>query len=123
VRSGVGADGGRLTARDFESAGGGIRNFDLQTSYGGVFRDAAVFKRRAPVFWFGAGAAEAARMTSVKAAVEALNKAGINATWFEAPGTSHEWETWRKCLADFAPRLFRKQSGAKRPRAAAGPKS
>lgn len=103
-------------------SGGGIRNFDLQTSYGGVFRDAASFNRRVPVFWFGAGTAEAARMTSVKAAVEAMTRAGINAVWFEAPGTSHEWETWRKCLADFAPRLFGKPSRASRRRTATGSK-
>lgn len=59
------------------------------------------------LFWVGAGSAESARMTSAKAAVEAMQKAGINTVWFEAPGTSHEWQTWRKCLYDFAPRLFR----------------
>jgi enterochelin esterase-like enzyme len=58
--------------------------------------------------WMGAGTAESSRMTSAKATVEAMNKAGIPAVWFEAPGTSHEWQTWRKCLYDFAPRLFQK---------------
>ncbi len=58
--------------------------------------------------WMGAGSAESSRMTSAKATVEAMNKAGIPAVWFEAPGTSHEWQTWRKCLYDFAPRLFQK---------------
>ncbi|MCC7174236.1 MAG: esterase [Bryobacterales bacterium] len=89
-------------------SGGGIRNFDLKTSYNGVFSDPAAFNKRVPVFWLGAGTAEAARMTSVKASVEAMNKAGIKAVWYEAPGTSHEWQTWRYCLHDFAPRLFRK---------------
>lgn len=58
------------------------------------------------LFWMGAGSLESGRMTSGKAAVEAMNKAGIKAVWFESPGTSHEWQTWRKCLYDFAPRLF-----------------
>ena len=58
--------------------------------------------------WMGAGTAESGRMTSAKATVEAMNKAGIPAVWFEAPGTSHEWQTWRKCLYDFAPWLFQK---------------
>jgi enterochelin esterase-like enzyme len=58
--------------------------------------------------WMGAGTAESGRMTSAKATVEAMNKAGIPAVWFEAPGTSHEWQTWRKCLLDFTPRLFQK---------------
>lgn len=56
--------------------------------------------------WMGAGTAESSRMTSAKATVEAMTRAGIKAVWFEAPGTSHEWQTWRKCLYDFAPRLF-----------------
>ena len=25
----------------------------------------------------------------------------------ETPGTDHEWQTWRRCLHEFAPRLFR----------------
>jgi enterochelin esterase-like enzyme len=57
--------------------------------------------------WIGAGSLESGRAASWKAAVEALKQAGIQAVWFEAPGTSHEWQTWRKCLHDFAPRLFR----------------
>jgi S-formylglutathione hydrolase FrmB len=26
--------------------------------------------------------------------------------YFESPGTAHEWQTWRRDLKDFAPRLF-----------------
>lgn len=89
-------------------SGGGIRNFDLKTSYNGVFRDPAAFNKLVPVLWFGAGSAEAARMTAAKDAVAAMNQAGIKAIWFESPGTSHEWQTWRRSLHDFAPRLFRK---------------
>ncbi|HXJ58399.1 MAG TPA: hypothetical protein VNU68_17220 [Verrucomicrobiae bacterium] len=25
---------------------------------------------------------------------------------FSSPGTDHEWQTWRRSLYDFAPRLF-----------------
>jgi enterochelin esterase family protein len=88
-------------------SGGGIRNFDLKTSYDGVFADPASFNKKVRLFWMGAGTAEARAMAG-KTTIEAMNKAGIQAVWFEAPGTSHEWETWRKCLYDFAPRLFRK---------------
>ena len=88
-------------------SGGGIRNFDPKTSNNGVFADPAAFNKKVPVLWFGAGTVEAGRMGGGKTAVEAMNKAGIKAVWFESPGTSHEWQTWRKCLYDFAPRLFR----------------
>ena len=38
---------------------------------------------------------------------EQLTKAGIQNVYFESPGTAHEWLTWRRCLYDFAPRLFK----------------
>ena len=36
------------------------------------------------------------------------SKAGVQHTYFEAPGTAHEFQTWRKSLYGFAPLLFRK---------------
>ena len=93
-------------------SGGGVRNFDPKTSNNGIFADPAAFNKKVPVLWFGAGTAEAGRVSGGKTAVEAMNKAGIKAVWFEAPGTSHEWQTWRRCLYDFAPRLFRAVSTA-----------
>ena len=32
---------------------------------------------------------------------------GHQARYWESPGTDHEWQTWRRNLKDFAPRLFR----------------
>jgi hypothetical protein len=34
-------------------------------------------------------------------------QANVKHVYFESPGTAHEWLTWRRCLNDFAPRLFR----------------
>ena len=36
-----------------------------------------------------------------------LDDAKIKHIFYESPGTSHEWQTWRRDLKDFAPRLFR----------------
>ena len=36
-----------------------------------------------------------------------LDQGGIRYVYFESRGTSHEWQTWRRDLNDFAPRLFR----------------
>jgi len=78
-------------------------------SGGGMGRsDSGIPEPKPLLVWMGAGSAESSRMTSGKATVEAMTKAGIPAVWFETPGTSHEWQTWRKCLHDFAPRLFQK---------------
>ena len=38
---------------------------------------------------------------------ETLDKLGIRHIYYESPGTSHEWLTWRRHLNEFAPRLFR----------------
>ena len=37
----------------------------------------------------------------------ALTEAGIQHVYWESPGTDHEWQTWRRNLLDFAPRLFK----------------
>ncbi len=87
-------------------SGGAFRGFDPGTSFGGIFKDAVEFNKRVRLFWMGAGTAEPGAVSAGKTAVEALNKAGIKAVWFEAPGTSHEWQTWRVCLREFASHLF-----------------
>jgi S-formylglutathione hydrolase FrmB len=47
------------------------------------------------------------RMTSYKAAADALNEAGILAVSYVSPGTAHQWQSWRRSLYSFAPLLFR----------------
>lgn len=35
-----------------------------------------------------------------------VREAKIQHVFYESPGTDHEWQTWRRDLKDFAPRLF-----------------
>ena len=46
----------------------------------------------------------------MKAGIEKLNtsleEAKIQHVFYESLGTNHEWQTWRRDLNDFAPRLF-----------------
>ena len=51
---------------------------------------------------------------------EALEKAGIKHVYYESPGTSHEWLTWRRCLHEFAPLLFASTRPPRRPAGPAG---
>jgi enterochelin esterase-like enzyme len=88
-------------------SGGTLRNLDLKSSFGGVLADAAGFNKRVPLLWFSAGSVELQRFTALRAAVETMKNAGIRVQWVEYPGLAHEWETWRRSLGDFAPRLFR----------------
>jgi enterochelin esterase family protein len=86
------------------STGGRGGAFDPKTSNNGVFADTAAFNKKVKVLFLGIGSAEG---PGAKNFSEALTKAGIKNVYFESPGTAHEWLTWRRCLNDFAPRLFR----------------
>ena len=73
--------------------------------------DADEFNKKVKVLWLGIGTTEPQRMyESVKNYHEALEKAGIKHIYYESPGTSHEWLTWRRCLNEFAPLLFAQQA-------------
>jgi enterochelin esterase family protein len=85
------------------SGNSGVFGFDPKTSNDGVFVDAAAFNKKMKVLFLGIGSVEG---PATKNFSEQLSKAGIHNVYFESPGTAHEWLTWRRCLADFAPRLF-----------------
>jgi len=87
----------------FSGSSGGRGGFDPKTSNNGVFADAAVFNKKIKVLFLGIGSVEG---PGAKNFSEELTKAGIHNVYFESPGTAHEWLTWRRCLNDFAPRLF-----------------
>jgi enterochelin esterase-like enzyme len=87
-------------------SGGALQNFDAKKSYNGVFADSAAFNKRVHLLWIGAGTAEESHAVSSKAAHEALDRAGIKNVLFLSQGTAHEWQTWRRDLNDFLPRLF-----------------
>lgn len=83
-----------------------VTMFDAMTSYGGVFQDSNAFNSKVKLFWIGAGAAEPRFASHVKTMHDSLDKAGVKHVAYESSGTSHEWQTWRRSLHDFAPRLF-----------------
>ena len=86
------------------SCGGRGAAFDPKTACSGAFADPAEFNKKVKVLFLGIGSAEG---PGTKTFSEALTNAGIKNVYFESPGTAHEWLTWRRCLNDFAPRLFR----------------
>jgi len=83
-----------------------MESFDVKTAFGGVFADAADFNKKMHLFFFGAGTAEVGIHDGEKTTVAALELAGIKSVFAEFPGTSHEWQTWRKCLHGFAQNVF-----------------
>jgi enterochelin esterase-like enzyme len=99
----------------FSGAGGGFGGaaFDPKTSHNGVMADADTFNKRVKLLWLGIGTAEGERFyNSVKSYRDALENAGIKTTFYESSGTSHEWQTWRRCLHEFAPLLFQENARA-----------
>jgi enterochelin esterase-like enzyme len=74
---------------------------------GEVFHDVAAFNARVRLFWFGAGTAEPREHGFSVSRHADLTKAGIRHIFWETPGVAHEWLTWRRCLHEFAPQLFR----------------
>jgi enterochelin esterase-like enzyme len=88
----------------FSGSSDGRGGFDPKTSNGGVFADAAAFNKQMKVLFLGIGSAEG---PGTKTFSEQLTQAGIKNVYYESPGTAHEWLTWRRCLKEFAPRLFR----------------
>lgn len=93
----------------FSGAGGGFGGgtFDPKTAHGGVMADAAAFNEKVKLLFLSIGTEEGERFySSVKGYRDALEGAGIKTVFYESPGTSHEWHTWRRSLHEFAPRLF-----------------
>jgi len=78
--------------------------FDPKTSCSGAFADSAAFNKKVKLLFLSTGSVEGPR---VKQFSDTLTQAGIHNVYFESPGTAHEWLSWRRALADFAPRLFR----------------
>jgi enterochelin esterase-like enzyme len=95
----------------FSGAGGLMsfnRKMDPKTDYNGVMADPAAFKKRVHLLWLGIGTAEPEGMRNgIRGLHQSLTDAGIEHVYYESPDTDHEWQTWRRDLKDFAPRLFK----------------
>ena len=95
----------------FSGAGGmlvlGDRKLDPKSDYNGVFADSAAFAKKVHLLWIGVGTNEPERMRAGLLRLHtSLQEANIQHVFYESPGTDHEWQTWRRDLRDFAPRLF-----------------
>lgn len=85
----------------------GNQKLDPKTAYNGVFADPAAFAKKVHLLWIGVGTEEPERMRAgLQRLHTSLQEANIQHVFYESPGTDHEWQTWRRDLKDFAPRLF-----------------
>lgn len=84
---------------------GAIFGLDVKTCFNGVFADANAFNKKVNYLFLGCGTEE---QMGTKQLVESLRDLGIKVDYYESQGTAHEWLTWRRCLKEFVPHLFKK---------------
>ena len=77
---------------------------DFKDLYNGVFADAAAFNKKVHVLFMGTGSEE---NFGTEQFCKNLTTIGINNVFYVSPGTAHEWLTWRRCLNEFVPLLFK----------------
>jgi len=77
----------------------------VETGYNGLLSKPDEFAKQVKVFYISMGSKEGA--TTGRSIHEQLEKAGIKHVYFEAPGTAHEFQTWRKSLHGFTQLLFK----------------
>ena len=84
-------------------------SFDIKTIYSGAMADTAEFNKKVKVLFMSFGSEPPLENPEgLKKHQEQLIAAGItNSYVYISPGTSHEWQTWRRSLYVFAPLLFR----------------
>lgn len=99
-----GINAGKQPAGGSEAA-----HFDTKTAYEGAFADPSEFNKQVKLLWLGVGTEEKQFRDGIRGAADALKGSGVNVVFFESAGTAHEWQTWRRDLRDFAPRLFRSE--------------
>ena len=90
----------------------GVGKFDPKTAFGGVFADPSAFDRKVNLLYLHSGTVslDAGIHKNAESLYKTLQEAGVkNVVFRDAPGLSHEWQTWRYALNDFAPRLFRQK--------------
>ncbi|MBV8569696.1 MAG: esterase [Acidobacteriaceae bacterium] len=89
----------------------GNDKLDTKTAFNGAMADPYAFGKRVHLLWIGVGTDEPERMKEgIQQLHAALERANIQHVFYESPGTNHEWQTWRRDLNDFAPRLFQQAS-------------
>ena len=83
---------------------GAIFGLDVKDAFNGVFADADSFNKKVHYLILGCGTEE---NMGTKQLVESLRDMNIRVDSYESQGTAHEWLTWRRCLNEFIPHLFR----------------
>lgn len=80
---------------------------NIKGDHFGAMADAKRFNDHMKQVFISVGTSEGDWMLDgVKRYTGEMKKAGIKFTYYESPGTTHDWPTWRRSLHEFAPLLF-----------------
>lgn len=101
--------GGAATGFGGRGGAAAQQTLDLQNIYSGAMADPAEFNKKVKVLFMSFGTEPPLENPEgLKRHQEQLIAAGIkNSYVYLSPGTSHEWQTWRRSLYTFAPLLFK----------------
>lgn len=81
---------------------------DPATFLDGKYKNGAELNKKLKLLWLGLGTKEPNPFPGSVGAFRAmLDKQGIKYTWYESPGTAHEWLTWRRDLQQYAGLIFK----------------
>lgn len=83
---------------------GAIFGLDINNTYSGILSRPDDFNKRIHYLFLGCGSEE---NMGTAALVSNLRQAGIKVDSYVSQGTHHEWLTWRRCLREFVPHLFK----------------
>ena len=96
---------GIIVIGEFNHSNPGFRDPEkLRAAYNGIFSDPASFNARYHYMFLCNGEAEGNHIRDMH---QILLDAGIQNDFYQSPGTAHEWLTWRRCLYQFAGKLFK----------------
>ena len=92
----------------FSGSGQMQQGTEFSKLYNGVWADVKAFNKKVKLVYITTGSEESASMhKTVTDFRDAMKQAGVNYVFYESPGTSHEWLTWRRSLNQFAQLLFK----------------
>lgn len=81
-----------------------LKEDNIKKAYNGVFAQPDVFNKKVHTLFLGMGSEEGMGSKRIS---DFLKENGINNTYYESEGTHHEWLTWRRCLNQFLPLIFK----------------
>lgn len=83
---------------------GALFDVKVQECFNGAFANSKKFNQQMHYMFMGCGSEE---IFGTEKMARELQQLGVNVDFYQSEGTAHEWLTWRRCLKEFVPHLFK----------------